>query len=62
MTTIIKNGYLHTCEDGDIKNGYICFADGKITGVGAMEQFDASCYPGAEVIDAGGRTHCARFY
>lgn len=54
MTTIIKNGYLHTCEDGDIKNGYICFADGKITGVGAMEQFDASCYPGAEVIDAAG--------
>ena len=54
MTTIIKNGYLHTCEDGDIKNGYICFADGKITGVGAMEQFDASCYPGAEVIDVAG--------
>ena len=54
MTTIIKNGYIHTCEDGDIKNGYICFADGKITGVGAMEQFDASCYPGAEVIDAAG--------
>ena len=54
MTTIIKNGYLHTCENGDIKSGYICFADGKITDIGAMEQFDAARYPGAEVIDAAG--------
>lgn len=54
MVQIIKNAYIHTCEDGDIENGYLCFEDGKITAVGAMEAFDAAQYPGAHVTDAVG--------
>ena len=54
MVQIIKNAYIHTCEDGDIENGYLCFENGKITALGAMEAFDAAQYSDAQVTDADG--------
>lgn len=52
MLKIIKNAFLHTCESGDIENGYICFEDSVITEVGNMKDFNASRYAGAQITDA----------
>lgn len=54
MIQIIKNGYIHTCETGDIEHGYLAFENGKITALGTMADFDAAHYPGAEITDAAG--------
>ena len=55
---IIKNGYIHTCENGDIECGYICFDDAKITELGQMSDFDETKYNAPEIIDAQGAHIC----
>ena len=51
---IIKNAEIHTMDDNNtvIKNGYICFSDGKISEIGEMSEFHND---NTEVIDANGK-------
>ena len=56
---ILMNGYIHPVDTPDIPNGFVAFADGKITAVGPMEQMpDLQC---GEVIDLQGAHVCPGF-
>ena len=48
---IIINGVIHPMDGPVIPRGYVSFADGKITGVGPMEERPAG---EDEVLDAAG--------
>ena len=53
---LLINGYIHPVDAPDIPNGFVAFAEGKITAVGAMA--DLPGLQGAEVVDLKGAHVC----
>ena len=56
---LLINGYIHPGDGADIPNGFVAFADGTITQVGAMD--DAPSASDQEVVDLNGAHVCPGF-
>lgn len=56
---LLINGYLHPVDAPDIPNGFVAFAEGKITAVGAMDALPA--VQNEEIVDLKGAHVCPGF-
>jgi predicted amidohydrolase YtcJ len=53
---VIKNANIHTMDPKNPKGSALAARDGRIIDVGEFEDFEMITGPGAEIIDAGGKT------